>query len=236
MEAYLDNPAWGALISGNKNMAFGNYQVKYFDTQVSPFAALKENSEVNFHTLYELIPHTAPLLVVTTDEMDIPGSWNVVRCIKGLQMVFDGKAEEERGDVKLVPLSEKHVPQMLALTKLTNPGPFASRTIEFGHYEGVFDGEKLVAMAGQRLHVFNYMEISAVCTHPGHIGKGYARQLLRSQNNRIKADSGVPFLHVRYDNDRAIKVYESLDFSARRDVYFYAIKKNEVVSKAESRR
>jgi ribosomal protein S18 acetylase RimI-like enzyme len=229
MDAYLDNPAWNALISGNENLAFGNEKVKHFDREVSPFAALAENSDVNFQILYELTTHTVPLLVITTAEMDIPAPWNVVRCIKGLQMVFDGTAEKERSKVELVPLSQKHVPQMLALTKLTNPGPFVPRTIEFGHYEGVFDGETLVAMAGQRLHVFDYMEISAVCTHPGHTGKGYARQLLRSQISRIKAALGVPFLHVRYDNDRAINVYESLGFVARRDIYFYAIKKNGTV-------
>jgi predicted GNAT family acetyltransferase len=106
---------------------------------------------------------------------------------------------------------------------LTNPGPFESRTITFGHYYGIFEGEKLVAMAGQRMHVFNYAEISAVCTHPDYTGKGYAAQLLQYQINRIKAASGIPFLHVRYDNDRAIKIYESLGFSTRRQVNFYVM-------------
>src|SRR5665213_2855330 len=146
MEQYLDNPAWNALISGNKNLAFGNGQVKYCDREISPFAALKENSVANFQTLYDLIDHTAPLLIITTAEMDIPGPWNVVRCIKGLQMVFDATAVEQRSDAVRMPLSKKDVPQMLELTKLTNPGPFAPRTIEFGHYEGVFEGETLVAM------------------------------------------------------------------------------------------
>ena len=91
--------------------------------------------------------------------------------------------------------------------------------------QGIFEGEKLVAMAGQRLHVFNYAEISAVCTHPDYLGRGYAKQLLIHQINRIKTASEIPFLHVRYDNDRAIKVYESLGFSTRREIYFYVIQK-----------
>jgi predicted GNAT family acetyltransferase len=126
---------------------------------------------------------------------------------------------------KLTVLTEEHIPRMLALTKLTNPGPFAERTIEFGHYYGIFDGDKLVAMAGQRLHAFEYAEISAVCTHPDYAGRGYARELLSYQVHRIKAASGIPFLHVRCDNKRAIKVYEDLGFSTRREIYFHIMEK-----------
>lgn len=225
MEHVLDNPAWSALISGNNNLSFGNEQVKYFDREVSPFAAFKENSEENFQALYDLIPEGRVLLFILPVEMEIPSPWKVLNCIKGIQMICDTKIEQNESSLKLIPLAEEHVPQMLDLTKLTNPGPFAPRTIDFGHYQGIFDDEKLVAMAGQRLHVFNYAEISAVCTHPDYLGRGYAKQLLIHQINRIKAASEIPFLHVRYDNDRAIKVYESLGFSTRREIYFYVMQK-----------
>lgn len=225
MEAFLDNPAWYALISGNKTMAFGNDRVKYFDRDVSPFAALKENSADSFRELYELVPHNAPLLVITPGEMQIPGPWNVLRCVHGIQMICGAKPLAPVS-AELTPLTEKDVPQMLELTQLTNPGPFGPRTIEFGHYEGVFSGKKLAAMAGQRLHIFDHVEVSAVCTHPEHTGKGYARQLLQSQINRICAANGIPFLHVRHDNARAIGVYQSLGFATRADIYFYVITKN----------
>ena len=225
MEHVLDNPAWNALISGNKHLSFGNAQVKYFDKEVSPFVAFKENSEENFLLLYELLSHDGPVLFVTPVELKIPESWRVLRCIRGIQMVCDVGTEYDQPDKDLVPLTNEHIPQMLELTQLTNPGPFAARTNEFGHYYGIFENDKLVAMAGQRMHVFNYAEVSAVCTHPDCTGKGYARQLLVHQINRIKAASEIPFLHVRDDNDRAIKVYESLGFSARTDVYFYVMVK-----------
>ncbi|WP_426670158.1 GNAT family N-acetyltransferase [Mucilaginibacter sp. McL0603] len=223
MEHVLDNPAWNALISGNSNLSFGNEPVKYFDKDVSPFAAFRENSAENFQTLYELIPEGRVLLFISPVEMEIPFPWKVLNCIKGRQMVCDIQTEQSELPLKLIPLTDEHIPQMLALTKLTNPGPFASRTIDFGHYQGIFDGDKLVAMAGQRLHIFNYAEISAVCTHPDYLGRGYAKQLLIHQINRIKTASEIPFLHVRCDNDRAIKVYESLGFSTRREIYFYVI-------------
>jgi ribosomal protein S18 acetylase RimI-like enzyme len=226
MENVLDNPAWNALISGNKHLSFGTGQVKYFNKEVSPFAAFNENTADNFQMLYELLPHNGPALFVTPIATEIPGPWKVLEVIKGLQMVYDSPKDEDGAQMKLTPLTDEHVPQMMALAKLTNPGPFGSRTIEFGHYKGIFDSNnKLVAMAGQRLHVFNYAEVSAVCTHPDYTGKGYARQLLLNQINRIRATSGIPFLHVRSNNERAIKVYERLGFSARTEVYFYVMVK-----------
>jgi ribosomal protein S18 acetylase RimI-like enzyme len=225
MEHVLDNPAWNALISGNRHLSYGTEQVRYFDEEVSPFVAFKENNEESFDLLYGLLTHNRPVLLVTPMETEIPGQWKVLQIRKGLQMVYDVNEEQYEVHGELVPLTDEHVPQMLALVKLTNPGPFESRTIAFGHYYGIFEGDKLLAMAGQRLHVFDYAEVSAVCTHPDHTGKGYAKQLLQHQIKRIKATSGVPFLHVRHDNERAINVYERLGFSTRREVYFYAMLK-----------
>jgi ribosomal protein S18 acetylase RimI-like enzyme len=227
MEHVLDNPAWNALISGNKNLSFGNNQVKHFDQSVSPFVAFNENTHANFDQLYELLPFKRPALFVTPVEMEIPGPWKVLQVIKGVQMVCNGVTEQHKAEADLVPLTEAHITQMLELTKLTNPGPFAAKTIDFGHYQGVFEGDQVVAMAGQRMHAFNCAEVSAVCTHPDHTGKGYARALLLSQVNRIKEAGEIPFLHVRGDNERAIKVYEHLGFSVRSAAYFYVMLKAE---------
>ncbi len=54
MKHVLDNPAWNALISGNKRLAYGNERVRHFDKEVSPFAAFSENTADNFLLLYEL--------------------------------------------------------------------------------------------------------------------------------------------------------------------------------------
>ena len=221
MEHVLDNPAWNALISGNQQLSFGNQSVRYFDKEVSPFAAFKENTEDNFLLLHAILPHNGPVLFVTPIEIKIPPVWKVLRVISGFQMVYEDRKALPETSMDLVNLSEENVPQMVALTQLTHPGPFASRTIDFGHYNGIFEDNKLVAMAGQRLHAFNYTEVSAVCTHPDHTGKGYARQLLLAQLNRMKTASTIPFLHVRDDNERAIKVYRDLGFYTRSNVYFY---------------
>jgi len=126
-------------------------------------------------------------------------------------------------DVK--PLSEIHVEQMVQLAKLTRPGPFGIRTIDFGSYFGIFDNEKLVAMTGQRLHVEHYTEISAVCTHPDYTGKGYAYTLLQHQLQLILQQDQQPFLHVREDNQRAIALYQRLGFTISRTMNFYFMRR-----------
>jgi len=227
MEHVLDNPVWNALISGNKHLCYGDEQIKYFDEDVAPFVAFEQFSEQKLDQLYELLPSNRPATVVTPFEIEIPDKWKILRAMKGFQMVYEANAALDSVNPDMVTLTDAHIPQMLALAKLTKPGPFELRAIEFGHYKGIFDGDKLVAMAGQRLNPFNYAEVSAVCTHPDYTGKGYARQLLIHQINRIKAAGNIPFLHVRNDNDRAIKVYESLGFAIRQNIYFNFIVKAE---------
>jgi len=227
MEHFLDNPAWNALISGNSCLSFGNDHVKYFDNEVSPFAALSENTGENFLQLCALLPQNRPVLFVSPEKIEIPAVWQIRRVIHGVQMVCHTTRTGKESHSGLIPLTEEHVPQMMELTRLTDPGPFASKTIEFGHYRGVFEDGQLVAMAGQRLHAFNFAEVSAVCTRPGYTGKGYARQLISDQVSRIKAGGEIPFLHSRADNRRAIGVYESLDFEIRKEVWFYLMVKEE---------
>ena len=225
MEHVLDNPAFNALISGNKRLANGNEQVKYFDREVSPFVGLKEYSPGNFQLLYDFIQHDELIGLISPIGIDIPQQWKLRHFITGFQMIYNQPAANPVKEITLTSLTREHVPQMLELTKLTKPGPFASRTIELGHYKGVFDGDKLVAMAGQRLHAAEYMEISAVCTHPDYLGRGYAKQLLSDQANRIIEAQGIPYLHVRDDNHRAIKVYESLGFEVRTPINYFFIRK-----------
>jgi predicted GNAT family acetyltransferase len=82
-----------------------------------------------------------------------------------------------------------------------------------------------VAMAGQRLHPNPFIEISAVCTHPDHTGKGYAATLINDQIRRILAGSETPFLHVLEENEHAIKLYQKLGFVIREQVIGYGLQK-----------
>jgi len=220
----LDNPAWTALSTGNRNLAQGTEEIKYYQPDISPFAGLAETTKENLETLYDITPDQS-FAVVTTQEMIIPAPWKTVHCAPVYQMLFEKPMPHKASTAQLIALTNEHIPQMLALTKLTNPGPFRDRTIDYGHYQGIFDGTRLVAMAGQRMHAVPYAEISAVCTHPDYAGRGYAAQLMLSQIDRINKAGETPFLHVATKNQRAIKIYESLGFKTRKELFVYFIEK-----------
>lgn len=226
MEHLLDNPVWSALNTGNKNLAEGAGNVRFYPYGVAPFAGLKTNSAENLQGLYNVLPHEDGIAgVVATEELNMPQPWKLLNCIPVLQMVCEKFIHSGQTAVPMVNLLEEHVPQMLALTKLTNPGPFRERTIDFGHYQGIFDGERLVAMAGQRMYAPPYAEISAVCTHPNYAGRGYAAQLIQSQVKRINNNGEIPFLHVISSNERAINLYKQLGFSVRKELLFHIVKR-----------
>lgn len=221
----LDNPVWYALTSGNSNFAQGNESAKYFPKDLSPFAAVAALNSEHFQSLYETLPFNEPVAIFTNDKSIFPAPWNIIGHIDGMQMLYAGKIKSKYDQDFIIPLDERHVPEMLDLAKLTNPGPFLPRTIEFGHYEGILQDNKLVAMTGQRLHSGGFVEISAVCTHPEYTGRGYARQLMLSQVWKIQAQEEVPYLHVRADNTRAIKIYEALGFTTRSQMSIFILKK-----------
>lgn len=224
MKKILDNPAWHALRTHNR--ALGNVQEgsAYFRPEVSPFVAVEGPALEGLAALHNAIPFDNNVIFVSNENVEIPRPWQLLAAVPGYQMLYHGPAYPGSDGPVTMPLALAHVPEMIALTSLTAPGPFSEETIRFGHYEGIFDDGKLVAMAGQRMHPEGYAEISAVCTHPDHLGKGYARHLLLRQVNRIQRNSEQPFLHVKADNARAIGVYESLGFEIRTEIYFYVLK------------
>ncbi|PYX89790.1 MAG: hypothetical protein DMG68_03950, partial [Acidobacteria bacterium] len=119
--------------------------------------------------------------------------------------------------------------EMLGLTQLTKPGPFGQRTRELGSYLGIRKNGVLVAMAGERLRVPGHTEVSAVCTHPDHLGRGYAASLMRAVMQRIRDRGETPFLHVRHDNERAIGLYRRLGFRDRALLHLSVVRRSRPV-------
>lgn len=221
MKNVLHNPVFNALCSGDKHLSFGTDAVKFFDEQVSPFVGFEESYTKGFANLYELLPKSRKILYANPVAFKAPEGWQVQHDISGLQFVYEGTGNIKNDFLNVLPLGEKHIDEMVQLAAITKPGPFGTGTINFGYYHGIFDNEKLVAMTGQRLHVQNFTEISAVCTHPEHTGKGYAHTLMQHQLQLILQQGQLPFLHVREDNERAIALYQRLGFTISRPMNFY---------------
>jgi ribosomal protein S18 acetylase RimI-like enzyme len=225
VEQILHNPVYIGLTSGDQHLGLGSENVKYFDEAVSPFVAFDEGYKKGFEELYDLLPAGRNILYAIPQAIGTPKGWQLLHEIKGVQMVFEEGREFLPALFAPVPLDAPYAAEMVELAKLTKPGPFGLRTIEFGHYYGIFDQDKLVAMTGQRLHPQQYTEVSAVCTHPDHLGKGYASALVQHQVQLILQQGKIPFLHVREDNSRAIALYERLRFRISRNMNFYFMKR-----------
>lgn len=225
MEDVLVNPVYHALLTGDKSLAHGQGQVRYFEPEVSPFAGFPEKYEKGFADLYDQLPANRKILYAIPTRIQQPKGWKLVIEIEGLQFVHRKNILPVQTSADIIPLNTTHAEEMVALAALTKPGPFDMRTIEFGYYHGIFENGKLAAMTGQRLHPGDYTEISAVCTHPDYLGKGYAAALLNHQLAIIKEQGKQSFLHVRADNARAIEVYKRLGFEVSRVMNFYFLKK-----------
>jgi len=225
MEHLLDNPIYHALTSGHQSISKGTVEVKYYVESMAAFAGLKENSTENLKMLYQISPADSVFVIFSKNQFQIPKQWQLLMHIEMYQLVYDSKEIPIIDQQNCIDLSEKHVPEMKALIDLTKPGPFLDRTIEFGNYTGIFNDDQLVAMAGHRFNPAPYREISAVCTHPDHLGQGYAFSILQEQIRRILLRNEIPFLHVKSENAAAVKLYQKLGFVIRTEMTAYVIKK-----------
>jgi predicted GNAT family acetyltransferase len=172
------------------------------------------------------------------DPPDPPAPWAIDRTCPLLQMLCEKRSAFQGVPRAMQPefirLSKADVPEMLALTKLTNPGPFGARTHELGDYFGIRVAGTLAAMAGERLRLPGYTEVSAVCTHPDHLGHGYASALIGVVMDNTCSRGELPILHVLPENTRAIQVYEHLGFTKRAMLHLAVLRYGEKEKSSES--
>ncbi|MDE3248560.1 MAG: GNAT family N-acetyltransferase [Bacteroidota bacterium] len=206
-------------------MSEGNQVAKYFRRDIGWFAGMETYNAENLLQLGTFFSPPTRVILFTEEKIIPPGCWEIKLERALFQMIHEQPGDLAPKDAEIVPLGDEHIPAMLKLTELTKPGPFFSRTIEFGNYEGIIRDGQLVAMAGHRLQPFHYTELSAVCTHPNHTGKGYAGRLLQQQLAMVHSAGRIPFLHVYPDNTSAISVYQRLGFHVRKEMVVYSLEK-----------
>lgn len=217
-DAALDNVTWAALTGPQAKFAEVNGRAARFEPDVSPFTALADTADpAAWRDLVELVGPGSDLFVAGPRVIPPPG-WDRVGGLAGVQMVDAGVAGGD--DPEALVLGTADVPEILDLVERTQPGPFRKRTIELGTYLGIRRGGRLIAMAGERLRVPGWTEVSAVCTDPDHRGQGLAARLVRAVVAGIRVRGERPFLHAAADNAGAVRLYERLGFALRTPVMF----------------
>ncbi len=222
----LDRVIWTALNTRQAHLAKANRDARRFIPEVSMLAALARPDARAYADLAQLCSLDDRISLWDKQLYTPQPGWDVVAAAPLFQMVLEpGPAIEPEPSPLIQPLSIDDVPEMLALTRLTKPGPFNQRTHELGDYLGIRVGGQLVAMCGGRLLVPGHAEMSAICTHPAHTGHGYARLLMQHVAHRMIIRGDTPFLHVREDNARAIAVYKAFGFKIRTGFNFVVLQR-----------
>lgn len=212
----LDRPVWNTLTSRWAALSLGDRRACRLDPKIGPFAAAADGSPPALAALGALAQ--GELWLVEADEPPVPPGTALVRRAPLYQMVAEALTPADPPQIDIVPLDESDASAMFALATLTQPGPWASHTHRLGGFVGVKSGSRLVAMAGERMKLDGFTEVSGVCTHPDHRGNGYAAALMRAVASRILARGDQAFLHVYPSNAGAIALYEALGFRVRREM------------------
>jgi predicted GNAT family acetyltransferase len=225
----LDNPIWTALTTSQADFAEVSELARKFVPDVGPLAGFEEPTREAYASLGKLVrvgTGAGIVLEAPPDQADIESAgFKIVEQDSLLQMIYSD-CELPARPIDFVKLTTADSPEMVALATMMKPGPFGTRTHELGTYIGVRREGHLAAMAGERMRMPEFTEISAVCAHPNHSGHGYATALMVELIGQIRRRKETPFLHVRSSNTHAIGLYRRIGFADRRHFHFTVIGKN----------
>jgi len=214
MAHVLDQPVWASLTGAHAHLSEGGALARRFQPDINVFAATRDASPEAAAALAALVPAGQSAVMLQAPAIaPIPGF--ILRHMReGVQMVA-GRPVAPPDDPRIRPLAEADAEDMLTLARLTEPGPFLRNTFRMGRFVGVRIGDRLAAMAGERMRAGEFAEVSGVCVHPDFRGRGFARLLSRHVAARLQAEGRTPFLHAYAGNVAAIALYADLGFVHR---------------------
>jgi predicted GNAT family acetyltransferase len=215
----LDRPVWSALTGRWAGLTLVEGAARRLAPDFGLFAAAPDTTSASLADLGALVRMHGEVGLMEPDPWPAPPG-TTATTLPCWQMAAQAPPPAAQSDFAILPLGEADAAEMLGLATITRPGPFFSRTHQLGPFIGVKVDGRLVAMAGERIRAEGFGEISGVCTHPDHRGRGYAAALMTRVAERIFARGETPVLHTLADNAGAIALYERLGFAFRREMTF----------------
>ncbi|WP_239133540.1 GNAT family N-acetyltransferase [Rugosimonospora africana] len=212
----LDDPILAALRGNHAHLAETSGLAARYPADVSLFSALADRSDARAWADLAAMAGPSATVVLAGDPPTPPPDWTITALLDGVQMI--GAGVEPASDPEAEVLGPADVPEILDLVARTEPGPYLPRTIEMGRYLGIRRDGALIAMAGERMRPPGWTEVSAVCTDPAYRGQGLAGRLIRAVAEGILARGETPFLHAAASNTNAVRLYEKLGFTLRRQL------------------
>ena len=218
--AKLDNPAWFSLKETHAKFAVGNDSVKCYDPAYGPFGGIGSQENTGKFLMQYAHLTDSFFIIGKCPLLELP--LQVTGKLEGLQMIIYNPIQLKATE-QITVLGNEHLQMVDELINLVQPGYFRKQTFYLGNYYGIFKEDQLVAVAGERMKMNGFTEVSAVVTHPEYTGKGYAKHLVAHTVNEIFKQGKIPILHVLQTNISAISLYQKLGFMIRNTMDFWKI-------------
>ena len=219
------NPVWHALHAKHRHLAVSAGDACRYPAEVVPFVAVAAPTSGALRQLRTLLAPGEFVWLIGENYPRLP-DLRFEETLECLQLILPEAVVPPDPTIEIVRLSDANAAEMVALTDVAFPGFFRIRTCEMGSYYGVRSDGELIAMGGERLMLEGYSEISGVCTHPAHRGKGLAASLIRRVVQDHRRDGLVSWLHVAAANRRALDLYLRLGFEVVRTVTLHRVGRN----------
>ncbi|RXH58301.1 GNAT family N-acetyltransferase [Granulicella sibirica] len=224
-EEIFSNPFFHSLLTEHAGIAIGSNLALRFPADVIPFASLAEATPQAMQALHDVLAPGERIYVLGDHLPSIPGL-TAIHTLPVPQMHPQAPAPPASSEITIRSLNASDAPAMVHLTDVAFPTFFRPRAHILGDFFGIHHDGELVAMAGERIALPGFREISALCTHPAHTGKGYAAHLLHHLMRHHAAQGLKSFLHVSGSNTRAISLYERLGFTKTRTVLVHELQRS----------
>ena len=221
MSEPLDRPVWNALTTRQADLAISSGAAVRIDSAYGPFAAARDTSEEALAALLATLEGPEDRIgIVEREAWPMPSGLRVLGGGDLVQMIFGGPESDAPDDPRIELLQEDDAPEMAALAHATEPGPWGSKTHLYGDYFGIRIDGRLASMAGERLKLPGFAELSGVSTWPEFRGRGLAGALTRRVVRGFLERGDTPFLHCYAANVGAVALYEKLGFHVRARMTF----------------